>query len=247
MYKTNSVTFPPNGAQTPSLLTQPMDKSHPDLDCGGLMPIGSMLAINSPDQHLSHYHWTLQDGHHKLHNPMATMIQPSIHVKDWETPAILCNRQLFHCLTTQAPTDLGRPPPAHAHADDATWERWQQDNRQFPPWQYQPQFLTRPHEGEWQPITPLQRERLMALARQLHQDHRPTPIHSHTQHHVGQRLAFPISSLAINPLSDDSFQPSTPPPTYTVQLTETHGTVAILPNTLGTTAKTTHHQHMPTT
>ena len=37
-------------------------------------------------------HWTLQDGHHKLHNPMATMIQPSIHVKDWETPAILCNR-----------------------------------------------------------------------------------------------------------------------------------------------------------
>ena len=60
MYKTNSVTFPPNGAQTPSLLTQPMDKSPQDLDCGGLTPIGSMLAINSQDQHLSHY-----IGHYK--------------------------------------------------------------------------------------------------------------------------------------------------------------------------------------
>ena len=108
-------------------------------------------------------HWTQHDGYDRLHNPLATLIQPSVHVKDWETPAILCQQQLFHCLTTQAPTDLGRPPPQHTRADDSTWDRWQQDNRQFPPWQYQPQFLTRPHEGEWQPITPLQRERIMAL------------------------------------------------------------------------------------
>ena len=116
------------------------------------------LEVREPPTHridtIYTIHWTLQDGHHKLHNPIASMIQPSVHVKDWETPAVLCNKHLFHCLTTQAPTDLGRPPPAHAQADDATWERWQQDNRQFPPWQYQPQFLTRPHEGEWQPITP---------------------------------------------------------------------------------------------
>ena len=119
-------------------------------------------------QHLTHetpwtIHWTQQDDYDKLHNPLAPLIQPPVHVKDWETPAILCQQQLFHCLTTQAPTDLGRPPPQHAKADNSTWDRWQQDNRQFPPWQYQPQFLTRKHEGDWQPITPLQRERIMAL------------------------------------------------------------------------------------
>ena len=108
-------------------------------------------------------HWTQHDDYDKLHNPLAPLIQPPVHVKDWETPAILCQQKLFHCLTTQAPTDLGRPPPQHAKADNSTWDRWQQDNRQFPPWQYQPQFLTRKHEGDWQPITPLQRERIMAL------------------------------------------------------------------------------------
>ena len=119
-------------------------------------------------QHLTHetpwtIHWTQHDDYDKLHNPLAPLIQPPVHVRDWETPAILCQQQLFHCLTTQAPTDLGRPPPQHAKADNSTWDRWQQDNRQFPPWQYQPQFLTRKHEGDWQPITPLQRERIMAL------------------------------------------------------------------------------------
>ena len=108
-------------------------------------------------------HWQPQPNFDQLHNPLAPLIQPSIHVKDWETPAILCQQQLFHCLTTQAPTDLGRPPPQHTNADQATWERWQTDNRQFPPWQYQPQYLTRQYQHEWQPITPLQRERLMAL------------------------------------------------------------------------------------
>ena len=182
-------------------------------------------------------HWTLQDGYHRLHNPIATTIQPSIHVKDWETPAVLCNKQLFHCLTTQAPTDLGRPPPAHAQADEATWERWQQDNRQFPPWQYQPQFLTRPHEGDWQLANhPITTRATHGSTRQLHQDYRPTPIHSDKEHHVGQRLAFSISTLAPHTTTDDSFQPSTPQPSYTIQLTETHWIVAVIPNTLGTTS-----------
>ena len=103
-------------------------------------------------------HWTTQNTYDQLHNPIATLIQPPVHIKERKTPAILCQHQLFHCLTTQAPTDLGRPPPKHVQADESTWDRWQQDNRQFPPWQYQPQFLTRPHEGDLQPITPLQPE-----------------------------------------------------------------------------------------
>ena len=54
-YENNSVTFLPNGAWTPSLLMQQMDKSPPDPGSGGLTPIGNMLVTNLPDQHLSHY------------------------------------------------------------------------------------------------------------------------------------------------------------------------------------------------
>ena len=153
------------------------------------------------------FQWTSQDTFDRLYNPIAPLVQPSIHVKNWETPAILCQRQLFHCLTTQAPTDLGRPPPQHAKADDATWERWQTNNRQFPPWQYQPQFLTRPHEGEWQPITPLQRERLMALPDNYTQI---TPQHPSTRSRntmLGNAWHFPsalwlITILLILPITD---------------------------------------------
>ena len=108
-------------------------------------------------------HWQQHTDFNQPHNPLAPLIQPSLHIKNFETPAILCQQQLFHCLTTQAPTDLGRPPPQHTNVDAATWDRWQNDNRQFPPWQYQPQYLTRQHQHDWQPITPIQRERLMAL------------------------------------------------------------------------------------
>ena len=73
--------------------------------------------------------------------------------------------------------------------------------------------------------------------RQLHQDYRPTPIHSNEEHHVGQCLAFPISTLATYTTTDDSGQPSTPSSTHTDQLTETHWIVAVLPYTLGTTSQ----------
>ena len=73
------------------------------------------------------------------------------------------NGQPFHCLTTQAPTDQGRPPPKSTHVDESTWQRWEEHQRQFAPWQYQPQYLTRYQDGPWQPITPIQRERLMGF------------------------------------------------------------------------------------
>ena len=165
------------------------------------------------------------------------MIQPSIHVKDWETPAVLCNKQLFHCLTTQAPTDLGRPPPAHAHADEATWERWQQDNRQFPPWQYQPQFLTRPHEGDWQPITPLQRERLMALPDNYTKitDQHPSTRTRNTM--LGNAWHFPSALWLLTLLLMIPSSPALRHPPTQIQLTKTHWIVAFLPNTLGTTSQ----------
>ena len=98
-----------------------------------------------------------------LHNPIAALLQPAFHTKDWETPTVLQEGQPFHCLTTQAPTDQGRPPPKSSHVDTSTWQRWEEHGRQFAPWQYLPQYLTRHQDGPWQPITPLQRERLMGF------------------------------------------------------------------------------------
>ena len=190
-------------------------------------------------------HWTLQDGHHKLHNPIASMIQPSVHVKACKTPAVLCNKHLFHCLTTQAPTDLGRPPPAHAQADDATWERWQQDNRQFPPWQYQPQFLTRPHEGEWQPITPLQRERLMALPDDYTKitDQHPSTRTRNTM--LGNAWHFPSALWLLTLLLMIPSSPALSHSPTQSNLQKLTGLWLASQTPWGPPAKTTHHQHMP--
>ena len=110
-----------------------------------------------------------------LHNPSAALLQPSFHTKDWETPAVLQEGQPFHCLTTQAPTDHGRPPPKSANVDESTWQRWEEQQRQFAPWQYLPQYLTRHQDGPWQPITPIQRERLMGFPDHYTQ-HTDTPL-----------------------------------------------------------------------
>ena len=71
-----------------------------------------------------------------LHNPIAALLQPTFHTKDWETPTVLQEGQPFHCLTTQATTDQGRPPPKLSHVDASTWQRWEEHGRQFAPWQY---------------------------------------------------------------------------------------------------------------
>ena len=117
---------------------------------------------------------TFQRNTWHLHNPIAALLQPTFHTKDWETPAVLQEGQPFHCLTTQAPTDQGRPPPKSSHVDTSTWQRWEEHGRQFAPWQYMPQYLTRHQDGPWQPITPLQRERLMGFP-----DHYTQPPHTH--------------------------------------------------------------------
>ena len=117
------------------------------------------LHSNTPWQITQTFHRTLW----YLNNPIASQLQPDIHIKDWETPTVIQNNQLFHCLTTQAESDDGRPPPRSTNVDNETWTRWEQHHRQFPPWQYRPEYLTKHHTGEWQPVTPLQRERMMGF------------------------------------------------------------------------------------
>ena len=131
-------------------------------------PVQEIISSQTPWQ----LTWTKHPPYTKLHNPIAADLQPNIQMKGWETPNILTQGGLFHCLTTQAITDTGRPPPQHTDVDQATWARWEQGQKQFPPWQYRPQYLTREHQADWQPITPLQRERLMGFPDNYTQ---PTP------------------------------------------------------------------------
>ena len=192
-------------------------------------------------------HWQQHNDFDQLHNPLAPLTQPSIHIKDWETPAILCQQQLFHfhCLTTQAPTDLGRPPPQHTNVDQATWDRWQNDNRQFPPWQYQPQYLTRQHQHDWQPITPLQRERLMALPDHYRKitDQHPSTRSRNTM--LGNAWHFPFSPMAHIPYPTD--HPSHTYPTTTDQHTTTGQHMVGLQHPVGSTTTTTNTSSHATT
>ena len=111
--------------------------------------------------------WQITQTFHQtmwhLTNPIAAQLQPDVQVKDWETPTVLQHNQLFHCLTTQASSDEGRPPPRSSHVDNETWQRWEDNNKQFPPWQYRPEYLTRYKDGQWQTVTPLHRERMMGF------------------------------------------------------------------------------------
>ena len=111
------------------------------------------LHSNTPWQITQTFHQTMWH----LTNPIAAQLQPDVQVKDWETPTVLQHNQLFHCLTTQASSDDGRPPPRSSHVDNDTWQRWEDNNKQFPPWQYRPEYLTRYKDGHWQTVTPLHR------------------------------------------------------------------------------------------
>ena len=85
--------------------------------------------------------WSHKEQYEQLHNPVAPDLQPSVHIKGWETPNILTQGGIFHCLTTQAPTDNGRPPPQHSNVDQAR----EANHTQFPPWRPQsgPASLTK--------------------------------------------------------------------------------------------------------
>ena len=144
MYKPTSTTSRTNGDHNQSFATQQIHWPE----------IQNTISTQTPWQ----LTWQKHEQYDRLYNPIVAHLQPSIHIKDWETPNILTQGGIFHCLTTQAPTDDGRPPPQHANVDQATWDRWQTSHKQFPPLQYKPQYLTRYKDNEWTTLSPIQRE-----------------------------------------------------------------------------------------
>ena len=140
----------------------------------------------------------------RLTNPIANQLQPDIQIKDWETPTVLQQNQLFHCLATQASSDEGRPPPRSSDVDDDTWHRWEENNRQFPPWQYRQEYLTRHKDGQWQTVTPLQRERMRGFR---------TTIPTHHQWMTGPEIAC-LATLGMSQQQFGYSSSSYCPPTH---------------------------------
>ena len=236
-YENNSVTSLPNGAWTPSLLMQQMDKSPPDLDSGGSTPIGSMLATSLQDRHLSHY-----IGHYKTDTTGYTTPSPRRFNRPytWKTGRLLqsfATNNFSIASPHKLPLTSGdRHQPMHKptqlHGRDGN-----KTIMTIPTVAIPTTVSHSPTRRRLATNHPITTRATHGSTRQLHQNYRPTPINSNKKHHVGQCLAFPISTLATHTTTDDSFQPSAPQPTYTVQLTEAHWIVAVIPNTLGTTSK----------
>ena len=99
----------------------------------------------------------------RLYNPIAQTLQPTLDTKHFTAPAILQKGGLFHCLTTPAPDESGRPAPQHTSEKPDTVQRWQADNRRFAPWQYQKKYLVT-DTNERQHLAPAQmREQMMGF------------------------------------------------------------------------------------
>ena len=80
---------------------------------------------------------------------------------------------------------------------------------------------------------------LDGTSRQLHTNHTRPPVHSHQKHHAGQRLAFPISIVAIVPASPYTNQHGNTHQSTTNSHTTTHHHLARIEDTMGTTTHNT--------
>ena len=55
--------------------------------------------------------WQKHEQYDRLYNPIAAHLQPSIHIKDWETPNILTQGGIFHALLDDTSTNRWRKTP----------------------------------------------------------------------------------------------------------------------------------------
>ena len=109
-------------------------------------------------------HWTQTDTPWpRLHNPIAKTLQPPLDTKRFTAPAILQKGGLFHCLTTPAPDEHGRPAPQHCNEKPDTIHRWQADHQRFAPWQYQHKYLVSDADGHKHLAPANMREQMMGF------------------------------------------------------------------------------------
>ena len=127
----------------------------------------------------------------RLYNPIAQTLQPTLDTKHFTAPAILQKGGLFHCLTTPAPDESGRPAPQHTSEKPDTIQRWQADNRRFAPWQYQKKSLVT-DTNEHQHLAPAQmREQMMGFDGQHTANMTPDETEYHRNKALGNTWHVP--------------------------------------------------------
>ena len=111
--------------------------------------------------------WTSDDGWHRLHNPIAQVLQRPIVTMGFSMPQCLQQgKKLFHCLTTPSTNIDGRTPPKphrHRQLSEETTKRWEDDHQRYPPWQYEDQFLVHWSDGTSSTAPTQLREQLQGL------------------------------------------------------------------------------------
>ena len=138
-------------------------------------------------------------------NTLATDMgetQPNIQMKGWETPNILTQGGLFHCLTTQANTDAGRPPPQHTDVDQAMGSlgtrKQTVPTMAIPPtipYQRTPRRMA-PHHTNTKGTA-------HGIPRQLHTTDTGTTVQRQTEeYHARQRMALTDSYMVTLPITD---------------------------------------------
>ena len=176
MYSHTLMTSPTNGARSPWSATQQMATWYPDPDFGGTPSIGQKYNSHSPQRHPGNYNGnnTANTTNYTTHLQLNSNHRSTSKVGK---PPTSSHREAYSIASQHKhqQTQADHHPNTR-NVDQATWERWEANNKQFPPWQYQPQFLTRQQDGEWTTISPIQRERLMGFPDNFTQnDRNPIP------------------------------------------------------------------------
>ena len=116
--------------------------------------------------------------------PIVAFLQPPIQTTTHSAPPVLQNQGLFHCLTTPAPDEKGRPPPARTNEKPDTMARWQADHRRFAPWQYQAKYLVTSQQGTTSLAPAAMREQMMGFSA----THTANMTHDPTEYHRNKAL-----------------------------------------------------------
>ena len=203
--------------------------------------VKQQLAANTPWD----LHWTQTDTPwSRLHNPIAKTLQPQLDTKHFTAPTILQKGGLFHCLTTPAPDEHGRPAPQHCNEKPDTIQRWQADHQRFAPWQYHHKYLVSDANGHKRLAPANMREQMMGFDGQRTANMTPDKTEYHRNKALGNTWRIPSAIwLLLLMVMDTIHTPTTAIPISPIQRATS---VWLATNTtFGPPPKPTHNLYMP--
>ena len=164
-------------------------------------------------------YWTQTDTPWpRLHNPIAKSLQPPLDTKHFTAPAILQKGGLFHCLTTPALDEHGRPAPLHCNEKPDTIQRWQADHQRFAPWQYQHKYLVSDADGHKHLAPAKMREQMMGFDGQHTANMTPDKTEYHRNKALGNTWHIPSAIwLLLLMVMDTLHTPTTAIPVSPIQ------------------------------